>query len=139
MDCCSVLKAFMLIDRICCFFRRIYIWSTTIQIYFMVFLILKITIIRDKITIFHFCSYPIQYLERYDSKSSLITSSASSLFISSILPLFECIALPSRVSLEDIKIISIRFFEIIYYIFYVPLNFIKVFLDWVFCFYHNCF
>ena len=43
----------------------------------------------------------IWYLERSDSKSSSITSSALSLVMISMLSFFECITCSSSVSLED--------------------------------------
>ena len=52
--------------------RRVYILSKTIQIEFMTFVIQQINKIKDQITTFHWCFWPI------DSKRSLITSSALS-------------------------------------------------------------
>ena len=60
-ECYSVLKTFVIIfiDGIYwCFFalyriRRIYIWSTTIRIYFMTFIIHKMNKIKDKMTNFY--------------------------------------------------------------------------------------
>ena len=61
-DCCSVLKALtIIIYRIyrCFFFNpieRIYLWSTTFQIYFMTFVMQQINRIKDKIITFHWFS-----------------------------------------------------------------------------------
>ena len=49
----------------------------------------------------------VWYLERSDSKSSLITSFALSFGINFIFSLFECITRSSSISLEEIKLIAI--------------------------------
>ena len=89
--------------------RKIFIWSTMIQIYFLTFVVQQINTIKGKITTFHwrFRANRIWYLERSDWKSSSIISSALSLIMISVLSLCECITRSSSLLLEDIKLIAI--------------------------------
>lgn len=106
----SVLKAFniIFIDSIYCWFLFIiYIWSNMIRIYFMKFVMQSIDIIKDKITIFCWFSKPIWYLEKSDSKSSLIILSVSSSIMISVLSLSKCITHILSLSFEDLKLIAI--------------------------------
>ena len=62
----------------CCFFvfnpiNRIYVWSTTIQIYFMTFIIQWKNIIKDKLTTFHWFFQLIFIFFWSDSKNCSIT------------------------------------------------------------------
>ena len=52
-------------------------------------------------------STPIWYLERSARKSSAVTSSALSLIMTSMLPLFECIVRSLSLPLEELKLITI--------------------------------
>ena len=82
-------------------------------------------------------SKPIWYLEINNSGSSLITLSALSLIMISMLSLFECITWFLSVSLEDIKLIASvnwnfytsKILKIIN-VSQVCINFVKVFFDW---------
>ena len=72
-----VLKIFIIIiNRMCCCFfvfypvRRIYVWSTTFQIYFVTIAMQQINTIKDVTLPFIDVSNPVWYLERNDSKSS---------------------------------------------------------------------
>ena len=84
----------------CCFFvfypvTKICIWSTTIWIYFMKFVIQKITQSKIKLRPFIDVSNPIWYLEKWDWKIFSITSSTLSLIMISMLSFFECITCSS--------------------------------------------
>ena len=109
----------------CCHFvfypiRRIYIWSTTIPIYFMTFKIQQMNIIKDKFTTFtDFKSF--WYLFSSESKN-FITSSTSSLIMISMLSLFECTTCSSSLPMEEIKL-----FAIVNWVFHVP-KFLRLFM-----------
>ena len=81
-DCCSVLIAFIIIsDHIyCCFFfffsngDSLYLICHNLNFLFMTFLMQQFTAIKNKVTTFHIdSSLLVWYLERSDSKGSLIT------------------------------------------------------------------
>ena len=105
------LLSFLLMGFIVAFYpvRKIFIWSTMIQIYFLTLAVQQINTIKGKITTFHwrFRANRIWYLEKSDWKSSSIISSALSLIMISVLSLCECITRSSSWLLEDIKLIAI--------------------------------
>ena len=114
---------YLFIDRIyyCIFFpiSRIYIWYLAIWIYFVTFIIQWIN--KDKITTFEWFQI-FWYLFFSKWKSFVITSSASSLIMISILSLFECITCCSLLSMEKIKL-----FVIVNWILQ-ELNFLRLFM-----------
>ena len=76
----------------CCFFvfypiRRIYIWSSTIQIHFIKFIMQWMNIIEDKLTMFHRFQFILLSISKY-IKKFFITSSTSLLNMISVLSLF---------------------------------------------------
>ena len=83
--------------------RRIYIWSTTIWIYFMTFIIQLMNIIEDKITTFHWFEIILISIFKW-MKSSFTTWSASPLITISM---FEYITRSSSLSMEEIYLFAI--------------------------------
>ena len=92
----------------CSFFylvARIYIWSFTIQVYFMSFIIQQISPIGDKITKFRWCFYPNLISLKKCFQNVFDKFDVLSQILICMLSLLECIT-RSSLSLEEIKLID---------------------------------
>ena len=86
---------------------RIYIWSSTIQIYFLTLTIKKMNTIKDKIAILNWCFQLNLIFRKKWLEMFFYNPSALSLIIISMLSLFKCMTCFLSVSFPAIKLIAI--------------------------------
>ena len=116
------------IDKMyCCFFvfspvKRIYIWSTSILIYFITFVIQWMNTIKDKITTSHWCFQSNLISAKKWSKTFFYIIICIVINHEFCVIIFKCITCSSLFFLEEIKIIVI-----VDWIFYVQ-DFLRSFM-----------